>query len=130
MISNRVWFIQMNDFVSHHNKFSRYFKMVVILRKSWTLLFIFSNTYQFNVYISMLNFVFHIFSEYKILQNMNLLIDNDVTWSLIYVEMLKNNIQNKHSEPNLPWLPVPNLLTEGDEFSLCFQVCWKSFKIF
>ncbi|CAH8621228.1 unnamed protein product [Schistosoma intercalatum] len=35
--------------------------------------------------------------------------------------MLKNNIQNKHSEPNLPWLPVPNLLTEGDEFSLCFQ---------
>ncbi|RTG89044.1 uncharacterized protein DC041_0000736 [Schistosoma bovis] len=36
--------------------------------------------------------------------------------------MLKNNIQNKHSEPNLPWLPVPNLLTEGDEFSLCFQV--------
>uniref|UniRef100_A0A3Q0KNF7 PH domain-containing protein n=1 Tax=Schistosoma mansoni TaxID=6183 RepID=A0A3Q0KNF7_SCHMA len=35
--------------------------------------------------------------------------------------MLKNNIQNKHSEPHLPWLPVPNLLTEGDEFSLCYQ---------
>ncbi|KAK4475896.1 hypothetical protein MN116_001141 [Schistosoma mekongi] len=35
--------------------------------------------------------------------------------------MLNKYIQNTHSEPNLPWLPVSSLLTNGEEFSLYCQ---------
>ncbi|KAH8864058.1 1-phosphatidylinositol 4 [Schistosoma japonicum] len=39
----------------------------------------------------------------------------------MYVEMLNKYIQNTHSEPYLPWLPVSSLLTNGEEFSLYCQ---------
>ncbi|CAH8566194.1 unnamed protein product [Schistosoma turkestanicum] len=42
--------------------------------------------------------------------------------------MLNNNNRNTHSEPHLPWLPVPSVLTDGDEFSLYFMETEKSCK--
>nr|CAH8871734.1 unnamed protein product [Trichobilharzia regenti] len=37
------------------------------------------------------------------------------------MEMLSKYIQNSHSKPQLPWLPVPCLLTDGEEFFIYLQ---------